>query len=662
MIHINLFGKFQIIDETGQALPVTGAKTQGMIAYLALNMEMPPSRDRLMSLFWGDRFTDQARQSLRQAIAKLKRQFGDIHEDAILADLDRVGLNPERFRVDAEEFAELAQEESQDAVQKAVNMLSGAFLEGFYGQQSEFENWLASERQRLATLSMQVMERAAEQAMMSGDPNTAIMHARRLVGIDPLRDASQSVLIRILAQQGERSAAVQQFQAYETMLKKELGVGVGSDLQRLMQEVRSEGSFFDLPAEEITPTQKTAPEKPGLVSGRTSIAVVPFTSITHDAEHTIFAESLTEDLTTNLSRFSWLSVKASVESTGNRLTSGQMNVLAQDLQLDYVLHGSIRCSGNRVRLTVQIAEPKSGRFVWVTRYDRETEDLFDLQDDLADTIIGSVEAELQRLAGRGSREIDFERMSAWDCYHRGLAIQYEFDAKTNELAEVHFRRSIELDPNFGLAYARLSYAIVISTIYFEAPDVDKLLDEALELAKTASRLDPDDAVVRFALGRVYLAQGEYERSISDLQAAIDLNPGLAQAHCGLGDSKAYSGQLDEAISCFEEAVRISPADPYRWAFLSYGATAFLFRGDYQNAADWAQEAERVPNAHYWPTAIKASALAHAGDAKGASEAVEDLKLMRPGITNEFVRSRLFYLRDPDQIDTYVSGLQKAGLE
>ena len=125
---------------------------------------------------------------------------------------------------------------------------------------------------------------------------------------------------------------------------------------------------------------------------------------------------------------------------------------------------------------------------------------------------------------------------------------------------------------------------------------------------------------------------------------------------------AYSGKLDEAIGCFEEAVRISPLDPYRWAFLGYGAMAFLFKGDYEAARDWAGLAETVPNSHYWPTAILASAQAHLGEADKAAEAVERLRRMKPGITADFVRSRLFYLRDPKQIDVYVSGLEKAGLE
>jgi len=662
MISINLFGKFSVRDANENPIPLTGAKTQGLVAYLALNTEMPPSRDRLMALFWGDRFTDQARQSLRQAIAKLRRTFDVAEGGVIITEHDRVGLNTELVTVDVDAFSDIVHNPSTDSTLKGVALLTGPLLDGLYGQQPEFEDWIASERQRFSTLSLKILERAAELELQNGKTDDALALARRMVSLDPLRDASQIFLIRILAQHGERAAAVQQFNTYEAFLQKELDVGAGPELLKLIDEVKGGGITTKTAEAAFPPASLPGPVRVSpAISVGTNVAVVPFATLNSDEEYQHFAAGLTEDITTNLSRFSWLDVKASVENRGPRLTSAEMSVLGQELGLDFVVHGSLRVLGTQLRLTVQLAEPKTARYVWVTRYDREFDDLFSLQDDLADTIAASIEAEIERLAGRSARETAFDEMNAWDCYHRGLAIQYEFDADTNLAAQKHFRRAIELDPNFGLARARLSYAMVISTIYFEAEDIEGILDEALELARAAARLEPDDAVARFALGRVYLARGEYDRSIADLQAAIELNPGMAQAHCGLGDSMAYSGQLDRAINCFEEAVRISPSDPYRWAFLSYGATAFLFKGAFDEAAKWAAEAESVPNSHYWPTAIRASALAHLDRTQDAADAVASLKLQRPGITSDFVRRRLFYLRDPEQLELYVSGLQKAGL-
>jgi len=470
------------------------------------------------------------------------------------------------------------------------------------------------------------------------------------------------VLIRILAQSGERAAAIQHFNAYEALLQQELGVGAGVELQRLMGEVR--GERFMAPVPEAVPESAAGPAKvapdPAAPQG-TAVAVIPFATIAPGAEQEFFVDALTQDLTTNLSRFRWLDVRASPTLSGPRLTARELSAVGTEMGLDYALHGSLRTHGDQLRLTVQLAEPATGRYVWVMRYDRTCADPMEVLDELAETIAASVDAELERLAGKAARALDIAEMSAWDCYHRGLAIQYEFSADTNSEAQRYFRRAIELDPNFAAAYARLSYAMVISAISFEAEDVTALLDEALDLARRSCRLDADDAVGRFALGRVFLARGEYDRSLAELETAISLNPSMAQAHCALGDSLAYAGDLETALPCFDEAVRLSPSDPYRWAFLGYGATALLFRRDFAGAADWAQRAEAVPNSHYWATAIRASALGNLGDAERAAEALAELKAARPGITLDFVRERLFYLRDPAQVEIYVGGLRKAGL-
>jgi TolB-like protein/predicted negative regulator of RcsB-dependent stress response len=373
-----------------------------------------------------------------------------------------------------------------------------------------------------------------------------------------------------------------------------------------------------------------------------------------------FVEGLTQDITTHLSRFRWLDVHASPEISGGRLVASELGAIGRENGLDYVVHGSLRTHGRKLRLTVQLAEPATTRYVWVARYDRECEDLMDVQDELSETIAASVEAELERIAGSATRSLPLEEMGAWDSYHRGLAIQYDFNANTNAMAQTCFRRAIELDPNFAAAYARLSYAMVISVIYFDA-EIEEVLDEALAYARTACRLDPDDAVGRFALGRVYLAFGEYDRSLAELQTAIELNPAMAQAHCALGDSLAYAGDLDAAMPHFDEAVRLSPSDPYRWAFLGYGATALLFKGDYSGAVDWAARAEAVPNSHYWATAIKAAALAHQGRLEEAHAAASELQQKRPGLTRKIVRERLFYLKDDSQREVYLEGLREAGL-
>ena len=142
---------------------------------------------------------------------------------------------------------------------------------------------------------------------------------------------------------------------------------------------------------------------------------------------------------------------------------------------------------------------------------------------------------------------------------------------------------------------------------------------------------------------------------------MQLNPCLAVAYCGLGDSLAYEGRLDEAIDQFETATRLSPHDPFRWAFYSYRSLAHLFRGDLEDAAAWARKSVQIPNAQYWSNAHLVAALGHLGDMEQSASALRELKRVKPEFSLAFAREHLFYLKREDQMDTYISGLKKAGV-
>jgi tetratricopeptide (TPR) repeat protein len=154
---------------------------------------------------------------------------------------------------------------------------------------------------------------------------------------------------------------------------------------------------------------------------------------------------------------------------------------------------------------------------------------------------------------------------------------------------------------------------------------------------------------------------EYDHAIAEFQTSVELNPNLAQAHCALGDALAYAGRLDESTSCFEEAVRLSPRDPYRWGFLMFGSLAHLFSKRHKLAAEWAEKAVRVPNSHYWANVALVAALGHLNRPDEARSAVAELLRKRPGFSCNFAKDQLFYVKDSAQIEHYIDGLHKAGV-
>lgn len=656
MITIRLFGKFEICDADGHPITVPGPKTQGLLAFLAMTTELPPRRDRLISLFWGDRFSEQARQSLRQAIAKLRRILPSDGPDLFIVDQDRIGLNPRAVDVDFDRFCRLSGSDTADEVFEAVSVLRGPLLDGLFGQQPAFEDWIASERQRLNELAAKVLERASAAAMARGDVETALAHAKHLIQIDPWSDAAQIVLLRLLAQTGNRARAIQAFNTYQDALRAELGISAGRDLLDLVEQIRGEGGGQAVISAPVPP--HPAPEAP---AKRTSIAFVPFAGLTNHPDQGFLAAGLTDDLSTKLSCFGWLDLYASGDAPGQRLSADEMRVRYADQGIKYLVNGALRSQATRHRLTLQVTDTRTGRYVWVDRFDRESENSFALQDDLSDTAVGALECALERLEGRKVRDKGLMEMNAWEAYHRGVDLSAAFDAHANAEAQRCFHRAIALDPNFALAHARLAHAIVMATIYHEADSVRQLLDTARSHAQEAVKLDPEDAFVQFAMGRVLMCGGQYDQAIAKMEKSIALNPNHASAYCGIADSLTYAGDHTAAQPLFEQALAVTPCDAERWTLLKFGAAAKLFCAEYDTAEDWATQAETVPLATYWPTALRTAALAHRGKLKEAKSAVSQLLSLRPGLTCDFVKSRLFYLKDPAQVDIYVSGLRKAGL-
>lgn len=391
------------------------------------------------------------------------------------------------------------------------------------------------------------------------------------------------------------------------------------------------------------------------------VAVLPFANLNQDSGEDIFADGIAEDITTALAKNRWLTVVARNPAFSFRGSNNPVRSIGEKLGADYLVTGSVRKAGSRFRITVQVADADTEQNVWSERFDRDKVDIFDLQDEISELVAGRIEAELglseQKKAERQSRK----NLGAWDLYQLGSAEFYRFTPEGNLKAQQLLREAIALDPALASAHSRLAYAIVLSMVYFDAPPNLAKMDEALAAAERAVQLDDQDANGYFALGRVRLARCEYDQAIDALEYSIELNPCLAVAYCGLGDSLAYEGRLDQAIEKFETAVRLSPHDPFRWGFYSYRSLAHLFRGEHAEAVAWARKAIQVPNAQYWARAHLVAAVGHLGDAAQAEIAVRELLQVKPAFSIAFAKEHLFYIKDPDQLTIYLTGLRKAGL-
>ncbi len=445
-------------------------------------------------------------------------------------------------------------------------------------------------------------------------------------------------------------------------------VGDDGASQHTIRTIHGRGFRFVAAIESATPgdAEDSAPTHissciPHDVGGKPAIAVLPFANLSGDPSEDYFADGVTEDITTALAKNRWLIVIARNSAFAFRDSNKGTRQIGKELSADYIVTGSIRKAGTRARISVEVVDAATANSVWSERFDRDIVDIFELQDDITETVAARLEAELgiseQRKAERRPRK----NMGAWDLYQLGVAQFYKFTPQSNQEAQDLMRRSIELDPDFAPAHSRLAYAIVLSMVYFDAPTDQDRLDESLVVAKKAIELDDQDSNGYFSIGRVYLARREYDLAIESLEQALELNPCLAVTYCGLGDALAYGGHLEEAIEQFDTAIKLSPHDPFRWAFFSYRSMAHLFRSEYAEAATWARKSIQIPNAQYWAFAHLVAALGHLEDKERAEAAIAQLKEVKPDFSIEYAKERLFYLTQASQIDTYLEGLRKAGL-
>jgi TolB-like protein/DNA-binding winged helix-turn-helix (wHTH) protein/Tfp pilus assembly protein PilF len=397
-----------------------------------------------------------------------------------------------------------------------------------------------------------------------------------------------------------------------------------------------------------------------LWGGRPSIAVLPFKNLSGDSEQEYFSDGITEDIIAALSKYRSLVVIARNPSFAFRQT-GDVRQAGLTLGADYLVEGSVRKVGERVRIAAQLIETEGGRQLWAERYDRDLQDLFALQDEITTTIAARVEPEISAADLLRAERKAIPALHAWDFFRLGTKHFYKSTAADNLEAQRLLRRAIELDPNLAEAYGYLCYAIVLSMIYFDAEPNEKQLDEAVAVGRKAIELDDKDGLLRFMYGRALLAGKAYADAIAELETAVELNPSLAVTYCGLGDSLAYEGRISEAIPYFQRAIDLSPHDPLRWAFYSYRALAHIFAQEFDTANEWALRATRVPNAHYWAFAHRVSALGHLERPEERSSAAKDLMQRKPEFSRGLARKRLFYLKDPDQLELYLEGLRRAGI-
>jgi len=395
--------------------------------------------------------------------------------------------------------------------------------------------------------------------------------------------------------------------------------------------------------------------------GKPSVAVLPFDNLSGNPEQEFIGDGLAEDLITALSKIRAFSVIARNSTFTYKNSAVDVRKVAADLGVRYVLEGSVRKSGQRIRVSAQLIDADTGVHVWAERYDHELEDIFDLQDEMTQTIAGALEPELNAAERERAVARPPENLDSWELYQRGLWHMWTYEEGPVATAMELFQRVNQADPNFAPAWAYLAYSCYITVIQGWADEQDARLAEGLVAAKKALACDDKDAIPYFAAGRIYMMMGEHDNAIATLEKSIQINPNFAQSYHGLGFALALANRLEESKQTTQKAITLSPREPMLWAFMVVHAFTCILNGDNEEAIDWAQRTLQNPSASgYWPHAVFAAAAANVDRMDDARRELGLACKEKPDLSITFLQHNL-PTKFKGGLDPYLNALRNAGL-
>ncbi len=413
-------------------------------------------------------------------------------------------------------------------------------------------------------------------------------------------------------------------------------IGDSGQEQRLIRTVARKGFRFvgdvrEAPAADGPDNVEPAPP-PLALPDRPSIAVLPFVNLSGDPEQEYFADGVVEDIITDLSRIRWLFVIARNSSFTYKNQAVDVRRVGRELGVRYVLEGSLRRTASRVRITAQLIDASTGGHISADRFDGTLDDIFELQDQVASSVVGAITRELERVEIERAKRKPTESLDAYDYYLRGMACLHQGTSEAIDQALPLFHQAIRLDPEFASAHGMAAWCIFWRKVNGWMTDRPQEIAEGVRLARRAVALGNDDAVALTRSGHALAhLTGDLDEGIALLDQALALDSNLAAAWFLGGFLRAWSGQSEDAIKFFERAMRLSPLDPEMYRMQAGMAVAHLFAGQFDIASSWAAKAYRGLPSFLMVVAIIAASHALAGRSDEAQRAMRHLRELDPSL-------------------------------
>ncbi len=625
-------------------------KTRAVLAILALRASEPVLRGHLTALLWSRREPEQARGSLRQALHELHELLGADARGLLQANRTHVALRSEGLWVDAGMLAQATPEHPE-----ALRLYRPSVLDDLVGLDPAFDRWRDTEGRRLSQIARSLAEAALAAAP---DPAAVMAAAGRLLTIDPAHEPAWRAVIRAHAHAGDRAAASEAFARCKIALGERCGLLPSSETAALAEAVRDGRTI---------PAGPEPPPSPGSVSRgpgagtRVRIGVMPLRALDPGRDGGL-SLGLAEEITTALAPFRWISCVSSSSLAAIAAEPRDASPAWHGLDLDFLLEGTIQHGRDHIRIMARLLDMRAaGEVVWARRFDRGTQDILMLQDEIASATAAQIAPEL--LLREGERAVARRRAdpTSHDLMLRAVPAIYRLDRSGFRAAGEMLEEALALDPGNAAAHAWLAHWHLFLVGQGWAEDPDAATRRAGGLAERAVTLDPGDARALTLAGHV---RGFLHRKAQEAHAlherALAINPNLALAWCLSGLTHCYVGDQDQAIRRIRQAQALSPYDPHGFFFDMALTMPHLLRHEHEIAAEVGRRAVELNPVFSSSYKGHLAALGHLGLDEQAAALRERLLGLEPGFTVQTATQRSPLMRAED-LAHYTEGLRLAGL-
>ncbi len=447
-------------------------------------------------------------------------------------------------------------------------------------------------------------------------------------------------------------------------------VGDSGEDQRLIRTIARKGFRFvgevcAQPGGATAGTVAAAEETPKLqrppltLPDRPAIAVLPFTNMTDDPAQDYFSDGISEDIITALSKLRWFFVIARNSSFVYKGKAVHLKQIADELGVGYVVEGSVRKVGERVRITAQLNDAATGSHVWAERYDRDLADVFAVQDDITEAIVAAIEPQLFAAENFRTRRKAPDSMDAWDLLMRALSHYWRVTRQDNMVAQALLEKATAIDPHYGQAFGVLATSHTFGA-HMGWEDMSAAAPIAERAAAAATLADSEDPWAHHALGCVYLFARRFDDSLAEFEMALRLNPNFSMAQGYYALTLTYCGRWQEAVPSVQRALRLSPRDPLAAIYCGIAAYAQFVGRNYEEAMRLAREGIRQRADFVGAHRVLTAAAGLSGQADIAAAALEQLRRAQPNISLDWIAHHM-PIKEAPELEHYLAGFRRAGL-